>query len=383
MEVTAEGKASNTLYLSRSFLVRDTNNSRWNEITNNYYLQNIHFHSPSEHALYGRFYDLEMHMVFLNPNTPNDTPKTVVIGKLYQAVDNDFYTSPLIETVIKNYNALVKENGEESEKTIVQLDGSTLHGLIEFTPSYYVYNGSLTTPNCIENVMWHVINDIEYINIPQLTSIKKLLNQIHYVNFTQGNYRPEQYLPDARLVQPRNNRPILFRNRLIMPSDNQSSSDNEEVSEIMNNPSSLLQRLKDFLPQIKKANDELLENPQGESCVEIVEGEEKKRKQRKIREENEEEEEQYVQMNVALGVFEEKQKQKGLIQEVDEEGNQINLEENEEDKEDLPKLRTNIGPTPLEKRAQEEEIGAYFNLVSSLMGGNDDSSSSSESEEED
>jgi carbonic anhydrase len=49
-----------------------------------YYLQQVHWHSPAEHSVDGRTYDLELHMVHMSAEN-----KTAVIGIFYEIGAHD------------------------------------------------------------------------------------------------------------------------------------------------------------------------------------------------------------------------------------------------------------------------------------------------------
>ncbi|KAG2374061.1 hypothetical protein C9374_011140 [Naegleria lovaniensis] len=173
-------------------------------------------------------------------------------------------------------------------------------------------------------------------------------------------------------------------------------------------PSLLLSRIRNFLPLIEKANAELKHKLSDEECVEIIgyNGEEeqdnneepennsRKFKKRKYQPSDDQEEtfKPYVEMNVALGVLEEKKQSataKGsLIQEVnDEEADNDIVEENHcgsacsEESCEENTLRIGNEITPLDEKQQEQDFMAYMNLVSSLLGQTSDNVHNYESDD--
>lgn len=94
--------------------------------------------------------------------------------------------------------------------------------------SYFVYNGSLTTPNCNENVMWNVVNPniflgaSQYISLNQIAVLRQIMNQAQHDVTSKtkgrgGNIRVYQYvrsvgngyLGNNRPLQPLNGRKII------------------------------------------------------------------------------------------------------------------------------------------------------------------------------
>ncbi|KAK3179690.1 hypothetical protein Dsin_033060 [Dipteronia sinensis] len=74
-----------------------------------YFLQQGHWHSPSEHTINGRRFDLELHMVHLSFD-PNATYKIAVIAQLYKIGPPDAFLSKLIENVMPIADKLEERN---------------------------------------------------------------------------------------------------------------------------------------------------------------------------------------------------------------------------------------------------------------------------------
>lgn len=60
-----------------------------------YYLRQLHWHSPTEHSLNGRRYDMEMHMVHESAQN-----KAAVIGVFYQVGAHDAFLHKVRTTAI-------------------------------------------------------------------------------------------------------------------------------------------------------------------------------------------------------------------------------------------------------------------------------------------
>jgi len=165
-------------------------------------------------------------------------------------------------------------------------------------------------------------------------------------------------------------------------------------------PSALLGRLQNFLPLIKQANENLIHNTDQKECVEIVDCEEEEKDEKKKKasivmmkdeddeemmedddEYDEEDTSPYVEMNVALGVLEERKRPQSLIREVSDNGEVVHPQQDGAQDDHVP-LRLTTEKTPLELKQEEEDLIAYMKLVSSLIG-NQVGSDSEENDEED
>lgn len=133
-------------------------------------LVQFHFHTPSEHRVSGRAYPGELHLVHLDAND-HFTVIAVLMknGAHNPDVDGIWDTFPDVENAAP-----------------MAFDASVL---LPDKRLAYVYDGSLTTPPCSENVRWLVMQEpVEFsdVQIEQLTAVHASEN-IH-------NNRPVQAL---------------------------------------------------------------------------------------------------------------------------------------------------------------------------------------------
>ncbi|KAI3898850.1 hypothetical protein MKW92_043303 [Papaver armeniacum] len=126
-----------------------------------YVLDQIHWHSPSEHTVNGRRFALELHMVHKNV----ELKKVAVVAVLYCL---SIFKDPFLSKVIDR--------------------------------KYYRYLGSLTTPPCDEGVTWTIKRKVMPVRIDQVMLLR---SAVHDGN---GN--------NARPLQPLNNREILYYSAL-------------------------------------------------------------------------------------------------------------------------------------------------------------------------
>lgn len=129
-----------------------------------YTLQQIHFHTPSEHQIDGVTYPMEMHMVH---TLDDNTGRYLVIGVLFREGGE----SPALEAIL----AAVPERAGETH----DVPGLTIEAddLLDFSGHYFHYEGSLTTPPYTEAVTWLVLQEIH----------QAAPEQIQHINVLEGN----------------------------------------------------------------------------------------------------------------------------------------------------------------------------------------------------
>jgi carbonic anhydrase len=105
-----------------------------------YRLAQFHFHSPAEHSIGGRTFDVEMHLVH-----KSDTGKLLVVGLLFATGSENTVLAPIW--------SVLPGLGEPPAVVGATVDISSL---LPKSPRYLRYDGSLTTPPCTEGVQWLV-----------------------------------------------------------------------------------------------------------------------------------------------------------------------------------------------------------------------------------
>ncbi|CAN8295040.1 unnamed protein product [Cochlearia groenlandica] len=108
-----------------------------------YELQQLHWHSPSEHTINGKKFALELHMVHEAKNE-----KMAVVTILYKIGRADTF----IKSLEKELEGIATM--EESEKSVGMINPKNIK---IGSRKYYRYIGSLTTPPCTQNVTWSVV----------------------------------------------------------------------------------------------------------------------------------------------------------------------------------------------------------------------------------
>ncbi len=142
-----------------------------------YKLLQFHFHSPSEHKLNGKSFDMEMHLVHRNK-----LGQLAVVGVFMKKGAENPFIKKLWELFPKT-----KDKVNTSKDLVNVLNG------LPNKKSYYSYSGSLTTPPCSEGVKWMVLETPIEVSGKQIAEFKAV------------------FTDTARPVQPLNERKLFLR----------------------------------------------------------------------------------------------------------------------------------------------------------------------------
>ncbi|WVZ92541.1 hypothetical protein U9M48_038593 [Paspalum notatum var. saurae] len=150
-----------------------------------YHLRELHWHTPSEHTVNGRRYDMELHLVHQTPAN-----KTAVVGVLYEV---SLVPDPFLEKLKPFIERVSSTRDQEQPIGLVDPNGAACIGCV-----YYRYMGSLTTPPCTEGVVWTVCDKVRPVQKSQIELLQRAVDAVNRMN--------------ARPLQPLNNRDIsVFR----------------------------------------------------------------------------------------------------------------------------------------------------------------------------
>ncbi|KAL6174706.1 hypothetical protein ACLB2K_051352 [Fragaria x ananassa] len=149
-----------------------------------YWLDQGHWHSPSEHTINGKRFDLELHMVHLIPDA-NVENNIVVVANLYNIGKPDKFLSEVSKEIKSMID--VKE-----ERHIGVVDPRNVR---KGSANFYKYKGSLTVPPCTEGVTWIIDKELTTVSREQ----RDLLREAVY-DSAELNARPLQAL-NGRDVQ--------------------------------------------------------------------------------------------------------------------------------------------------------------------------------------
>lgn len=175
-----------------------------------YDLRQFHFHKPSEHVIDGKQFEMEAHFVFL-PTQKTSATKAVVLGfpinvgadseeisKIWKHLPpfQEGYGEKSTETV-QDWNSLEMSHElnvdvlSHHEKKLASLLPIDLTKLLPRTALFFVYQGSLTTPDCDEGII-HAVS---------LTPMEMGHEQTeHFEGYYEGSNR------DIQPVGPASNR---------------------------------------------------------------------------------------------------------------------------------------------------------------------------------
>ncbi|KAJ3094042.1 hypothetical protein HDU96_001863 [Phlyctochytrium bullatum] len=120
-----------------------------------YFLQQFHFHVPSEHHVKGAYYPGEVHFV----HASEDSKFTVIGFFLKYSFDSDpFFQLVLDELPVK----------DSPPKKLFSLNFEPLIKAAANAKAFWTYEGSLTVPPCTEGIFWTVSQDPIPVNFAQL-----------------------------------------------------------------------------------------------------------------------------------------------------------------------------------------------------------------------
>lgn len=160
-----------------------------------YALRQFHFHSLSEHFLFGEQLPLEMHLVHqANDGSLAVVARFIEIGDAFEDLD------PVIEAI---RSEATKSAGSEH---VGRLE-SDLSAFVPKSKRSFRYSGSTTTPPCTEDVLWIAIGERLSASEEQ---IEYLRAELRAINHGFDNFRPLQSL---------NGRPVLTDIRLPYHDD--------------------------------------------------------------------------------------------------------------------------------------------------------------------
>jgi carbonic anhydrase len=142
-----------------------------------YELIQYHFHHPSEHLVEGRPYNLEAHFVHRAANGA-----LTVIGTFFRTGNESVALTPIFQSMPNAAGAEVPFPGT--------LDPAAMFPV---NRAYYRYMGSLTTPPCLEGLIWTMFREPLEASAAQIQKFAAL------------------YPMNARPVQNRNRRFLLER----------------------------------------------------------------------------------------------------------------------------------------------------------------------------
>ena len=138
----------------------------------------IHFHSPSEHAISGKRYPLTGHFVHAT-----EDGKLGVLGVMFEEGAANAELAKILAAAPE----------EKSDPAMVNGQSIDPNGMLPADRSVYRYMGSLTTPPCSEGVNWHVLKEPITASEDQIEAFEELMGD---------SARPVRALNNRLVVAP-------------------------------------------------------------------------------------------------------------------------------------------------------------------------------------
>nr|XP_018908201.1 PREDICTED: carbonic anhydrase 2-like isoform X1 [Bemisia tabaci] len=157
-----------------------------------YFLDQIHFHWNSEHTVNGKRYAMEVHLVHHNVELGSfdkAIKKARGVAVLGAFVTETTHPNPVFNSVIEG----MSEARDAGAATVLKSTFSAADLLPKNVANFYRYEGSLTTPPCLETVVWTVFDDTLHASREQIEAFRELQTKEGPMKF---NYRPTQPLND-------------------------------------------------------------------------------------------------------------------------------------------------------------------------------------------
>ncbi|KAH9520249.1 Carbonic anhydrase 14 [Bulinus truncatus] len=137
-------------------------------------------HHGSEHTIDGKSYPIELHIVTYNSELFSTIADAVtikgglaVLGVMFEVSEED---NPALEHIIRSLKHIKPPKSHKR----VELPPISIRDLLPSDITrYFRYNGSLTTPNCFESVIWTVFDRPQSISASQLAQFRHLLQIKH------------------------------------------------------------------------------------------------------------------------------------------------------------------------------------------------------------
>ncbi|CAD8045507.1 unnamed protein product [Paramecium sonneborni] len=170
------------------------------------------FHGPSEHTIEGTRYDLEMQIVHELKSEFSATITKAIVSILFEvsSTDQPFFTAYDFSLVAAptTSNSTTNQTNQTNTttaasvtSTIASINFNDLLGSqLDANPAYYTYIGSLTIPDCDDNVNWYILDSVLPINQTQLDAFNTYFLSNSTFATGKGNNRAIQ-LTNDRIIK--------------------------------------------------------------------------------------------------------------------------------------------------------------------------------------
>jgi carbonic anhydrase len=135
-------------------------------------LQELHFHTPSEHTIDGQRFDAAVHLLHADEDS-----QLVIVELPFILGDENEFVGQVLDQL-----ELAEEDRSEVDIEDLELEDA----------GYYTYNGSMTTPPCSQGVRWVILSEPATLSVEQLGKLAA-----HHPD----NIRPLQQLHDRTILR--------------------------------------------------------------------------------------------------------------------------------------------------------------------------------------
>jgi carbonic anhydrase len=176
-----------------------------------YFAQEIQIHTPAEHTINGKIYDMEIQILHRGMSK-GDLAKSAILCFLVEKVpgvynkfidDLDFFNLPNLLNKEKELNANIF-----IPKLLYEADDNLVNVMKPF--SFYTYQGSLTSPPCLESTIVYVASNPIRLGSTALKLFQEAIRIPDLIN-NKGEIILSNSTPMSnRNTQPLNGRPVFF-----------------------------------------------------------------------------------------------------------------------------------------------------------------------------
>jgi carbonic anhydrase len=195
-----------------------------------YHAQEIVIHTPAEHKIGGKNYDMEVQILHYGM-TVGDIAKQVILSFLFEKKAG-VYNKFLDDLDIFNLpNTLSKEMDLTTNIFIPKLLFSNeVNGMPAMKPfSFYTYQGSLTAPPCTESTIVYVASQPLAVGTLHLQLLQEALRVPDMMDNKGNVIVSDSIAKSSRDVQPLNGRPVFhYSHEKYCGPDENTKKDQEE-----------------------------------------------------------------------------------------------------------------------------------------------------------